>query len=96
MTRDVYVVPQTVPKGGKIKKGEDWYHFDKVNSASTLFNREYSHTGQPFSPWKEKCNSTFRHPVIYCECGENIWKTFRPAFWKAQQTAQWNLSIPDV
>lgn len=47
MTRDVYVVPQTVPKGGG-ERGGDWYHFDKVNSASALFNREYSHTGRPF------------------------------------------------
>lgn len=81
MTRDVYVVPQTVPERGK--KGEGWYHFDKVNLASTLFNQEYSHTEPPVSPLEKKCNSTFRHPVIYCECGETIWKTFHPDFWKA-------------
>lgn len=68
MTRDVYVVPQTVPKGKKEGKAG-------ITLTKSTERRRYSirniHTQNClFSPWKKKCNSTFRHPVIYCECGE--------------------------
>lgn len=82
MTRDVYVGVNLAEEGR-----ESWYYSDKVNYVSTLFNQEYSHRTAPFlsrkKNFKKNARVLLRRPMIYCECGEHIWKTFLPAFRRA-------------
>lgn len=78
MTRNVYVGANLAKKGR-----ESWYYSDKVNYVSTFFNKEYSHRTALFLSRKKNARVLLHRPMIYCECGEHIWKTFLPAFRRA-------------
>lgn len=77
MTQDVYIGANLAKK-----EKESWYCSDKVNY---VLSGIFAQNG-PFSLQKKKKRNArvlLRRPMIYCECGEHIWKTFLPAFRRA-------------